>query len=278
MSLVITALKPKFVVQLSDMRLTDLSTQAVRHEEQTKIAVINTTDAKVVVGWCGFATDRHNRHNTGDWLMDELPRLASCQPALRFPDLIKELVVSATAKFQAIAEPLDDKACSIVLAGWASPRPGIAVPMAVSVSNCEDEHWGRSPNTRPTFNAAWLWPSDKATREPALVIFSGIRQATTQEQGTAIGMLLRRDPTPTEVLNACLRVMREAADHPKYGKLIGRNWLGIEVRLDSPESLGHYFPESESPQQFMPNLVSPQNSFKDIKIWTGPGDPPWWKK
>jgi hypothetical protein len=239
--------------------------------------VLSTADARVSVGWCGFAHDGHNRNNTGDWLMDVLPRLASQQPALRFPDFVNELVARATAHFQSIDEPLNDKACSIVMAGWASPRPDIAVPFAVRVSNCEDEKWKRLPQTRPTFDQGWLWPSEKATRPPAMVLVSGTQQATTQEQGNAIRRLLRRDPTPTEVMNACLRVMREAAAHPKYGGLIGRNWLGVEMRLDSAEALAHHFPEHDSPQQFMPNFVTPQQAFKDGRIWAGPGNPPWWK-
>lgn len=278
MTLVITALKPEFVVQLSDMRLTDLSTQAVRNEEQRKAIVLHTADAKVVVGWCGFAHDRHNRNNTGDWLMDVLPRLASQQPALRFPKLVNELVASATAHFQSIPEPLDDKACSIIMAGWAAPRPRIAVPFAVRVSNCEDEKWLRLRHAKPTFDQQWLGPSQKrATKHPGIVLFSGTRQATTQEQGNALLMLLRHDPTPTEVMNACLRVMREATGHPTYGGLIGRNWVGVEMRLSSPATQAHYFPEHDSPQTFMPNVVTPQQSFKDVRVWAGPGNPPWWK-
>jgi hypothetical protein len=110
-----------------------------------------------------------------------------------------------------------------------------------------------------------------------MVIFSGTQQATTQEWANAIGMLLRRDPTPTEVMNACLRVMLEATAHPTYGGLIGRNWVGVEMRLDCPEAVAHYFPEHDSPQQFMPNLVTPQQAFKDVRIWAGPDKPPWWK-
>lgn len=260
------------------MRLTDLSTQAVRNEEQRKSIVLSTTDARAVVGWCGFAHDRHNRNNTGDWLMDVLPRLASQQPALKLPTLVNELVVRATAQFQSIAEPLDDKACSIIMAGWASPGAEIAVPFAVRVSNCEDEKWQRLPHARPTFDQGWLWPSQKrATRVPVMVLFSGTQQATTQEQGNALKRLLRRDASPTAVMSACLRVMREAAAHPAYGNSIGRNWVGVEMRLDSPETQAHYFPEHDSPQEFMPNLVTPKQSFKDVRIWTGPGKPPWWK-
>lgn len=277
MTLVITALKPQFVVQLSDMRLTDLSTQAVRNEEQRKTIVLTTTDARVAVGWCGFAHDRHNRNNTGDWLMDVLPQLASQQPALRLPELVDELVRRATTHFGSIAESQDDKACSIVMAGWASPKPDIAVPFVARVSNCEDEHWQRLPHARPTFDSAWLWPSEKQPRPPAMVIVSGTQQATTQERVKAIGLLLRRDPTPTEVMNACLQVMREAVRHPTSGGLIGRNWVGIEMRVDSLEAVAHYFPEHDSAQQFMPNFITPQQAFKDVRIWTGPGNPPWWK-
>jgi hypothetical protein len=277
MTLVITALKPDFVVQVSDMRLTDLSSLAVRHEEQRKAIVLHTADTRVVVGWCGFAHDRHNRNNTGDWLMDVLPRLAAKQPPLILPNFVNELVASATAQFQSIAEPLDDKACSIIMAGWAAPRPRIAVPFAVRVSNCEDENWQRLTHARPTFDQGWLLPSEKkATRVPAMVLFSGAQQATTPEQGNALRQLLRRDPTPTEVMNACLRVMREAAAHPTYGDLIGRNYVVVEMRLNSPETLAHYFPEYDSPQQFMPNLVTPVQAVKDVRIWAGPGNPPWW--
>src|SRR5208337_26226 len=154
MTLVVTALTPQFVVQLSDMRLTDLTTQAVRNEEQSKAIVLSTADARVVVGWCGLATDTHNRHNTGDWLMDALPRLASRQPALRFPEFINQFTADATTKFQSIAEPLDQKACSIMMAGWMAPRSDTAVPVTVVVSNCEDEDWRRVP-ARDTFDQGW---------------------------------------------------------------------------------------------------------------------------
>jgi len=275
MTLIITALKPEFVVQLSDMRLTDLSTQAVRNEEQRKAIVLSTADARVAVGWCGFAHDRHNGNNTGEWLMDVLSRLVSQQPALKLPDFVNELVARATSHFQPIAEPLDHKACTIVMAGWASPRPNIAVPFAARVSNCE-EKWQGLLHTRPTFDQSWLWPSEKGPRPPAVVIVSGAQQATRQEWVNAIGLLLRRDPSPEEVMNACLRVMREAVAHQTYGGLIGRNWVGVEMLFGNPEAVAHYFPEKDSPEQFMPNLVTPQQAFKDVRIWAGPGNPSWW--
>lgn len=239
--------------------------------------MLHTADAKAVVGWCGFADDRNNRNNTGDWLMEVLIRLASQRPALRLPDLMNELVSNATGHFQSINEPPDDKACSIIMAGWASPRPDLAVPFAARVSNCENEMWLRLRHTKPTFDQQWLWPSQKrATKHPGVVLFSGTRQATTTEQGNALLMLLRRDPTPTEVMNVCLRIMREAASHTTYGNLIGRNYMGVEMRLDNHQTQAHYFPEHDSPQQFMPNLVSPAQAVKDARIWVGPGKPPWW--
>src|SRR5208337_1671556 len=281
MTLVVTALTPQFVVQLSDMRLTDLATQAVRNEEQSKAIVLSTADARVVTGWCGCATDTHNRHNTGDWLMDVLPRLASRQPALNFPEFINQFAAAATTKFRSITEPLNQKACSIVMAGWIAPRSDIVVPITVRVSNCEDEGGKRTP-ARDTFDPAWMIPRmpppDKPNREPNIVTIFGAEEAISKELGRALLLLLRRDPTPEEVMNVCLRLMREASAHPIHGRLIGRNWVGVEMRLDSPQALAHYFPGQDSPQQFMPNLVTPQQAFKDVKIWTGPGDPPWRKK
>jgi len=277
-SLIITALKPEFVVQLSDMRLTDLSTLAIRNEEQRKATVLCTADARLAVGWCGFACDRHNLNNTGDWLMDVLPQLASRQPPLRFDAVVNELVTSATLHFQSITEPQDSKACSIVMAGWVHPAPDVAVPLAARLSNCEDEEGQRMSHVCPTFNQQWFCSSRNPTTRPfATVIVSGAEQATTQDMVNAVGLLLRRAQTPTEVMNVCLRLMRDAAAHPVHGGLIGRNWVGIEMRRDDPAALAHYFPEHASPEEFMPNLVTPQMAYKDVRIWTGPSDPPWWK-
>ena len=187
------------------------------------------------------------------------------------------MVANATAHFQSVNEPLDDKACSIVVAGWAVPRPQVVVPFALRVSNCH-EKWQRLPHTRPTFDQRWLNPSTKRkTRFPAVVIFSGTQQATTHDHSNALRQLLRRDPSPPEVINACLRIMQEAAAHPTYGHLIGRNWVGLEMRLDGTATQAHYFPQHDSPQQFMPNLVTPTQAFKDVRIWAGPDKPPWWK-
>lgn len=277
MSLVVTALRREFAIQLSDMRLTCVTTQAVCSEIQRKAIALQTRDAWLAVGWSGFASDRHNRHNTGDWLVDQLTRLSSISP---LPEFAARLAGAATERFRTIAEPLDHKACSIVMAGWASTGPNLTVPLAVLVSNCEDRKWQRLPHARTAFDTAWLMPSTRwRVRTPCMVIISGTEQATSRELGSALRrLLLREESTPAEVLNGCIRLMKDATSHPTYGDLIGRNWVGLEMHHDSPEARAHYFPEKKSPEEFMPNLVTPTITVKDATIWTGPGEPPWWNK
>jgi hypothetical protein len=263
MTFVITALKSEFLVQLSDMRLTDIRTRAVVSERQRKAIVLTTQDARLVVGWCGYARDVHGTHDTGDWLVDELHSLASHRP----PELVRELASRATTRFQSISAPVNDKACTIVLAGWFSPRPNTVVPLSARISNCEDENWQRLPYVNPFFDAGFLGPSERRSKRPAaFVIISGTENAVSNELGNAIRLLLRRSTSPESVLNACIRVMRDAAGHPAYGHSIGRDFVGVEIRRDDPGALAHYFPENESREEFLPNLVSPGAAFKDAWV------------
>jgi hypothetical protein len=67
--------------------------------------------------------------------------------------------------------------------------------------------------------------------------------------------------------------MKEAANHRTYGHLIGRNWIGIEMQVDAMGARAHYFPEKQSPREFLPNLITPAMAYKDVWVWSGPGDP-----
>lgn len=65
-------------------------------------------------------------------------------------------------------------------------------------------------------------------------------------------------------------IIREAARHPKYGKIIGRDCLSVVVHPDSPAMQTYYHPENATARDRRPHLVTPQLTITDVEVGLDP--------
>src|SRR6266852_2746835 len=116
MSIVITVLDPKSVVQVSDTLVTGILNKSVLSEITRKTIVVLGNKAKFVVGWVGLAIDTTGRHETGRWLWETLVKMDAVE--LTIDEIATRLASAATNKLAHLQAA--NKCLGIVMAGWDS--------------------------------------------------------------------------------------------------------------------------------------------------------------
>lgn len=277
MSLIITVLLPEYVVQVSDMRLTDLDTGQPIEESQKKIVILAGKHARLVLGWVGLAC--FGAHNTGDWLTEQL--VASKAADLNIADIAQVLKEGATAQIANLRIAAGPKRTSFVMAGWYRTREGFA-PTLVRISNCEQgSDWTLMREALPKFDVTSLGLSAKRPiRKPHAILVSGREEAADDFDRHFQGLqrLLKRSPEAVQVRNVCVEIMREAAAMPSYGETIGRNLITVEMHRDHGAISTWYHPEDLSNAvEHIPDIITQDAAYKGIEIWSGDTPPDWWK-
>ena len=70
MSIVITVVSKRAIIQVSDIRLSSIKNAEPLPKLQRKSTLVIGKQATFVLGWAGFAETQDGKFNTGDWLLD----------------------------------------------------------------------------------------------------------------------------------------------------------------------------------------------------------------
>ena len=276
MSLILTALVPEFVVQVSETRVSFKNGRPPR-DDQRKTLVFFGDRFRGLVGWVGLA-EAGPKHNTGDWLVDEFHVLT------RKPvgDIATALATRATKHFERFR---DDKGavmpCEFVLAGWYNARTG-PEPVVVTISNFTMEP-GHLPLTRREFSARPCAVSKRRpVKRPVVIAVSGWEDAADDFRARFVGLgrvLRRRGTNAAVVQNVLIDVMRRAAR--KYGEdvgPVGSSIITVVLPRDA-EAIAAFYPwrGAKTPAEYHPDLVTPDMVMKRVELWYSDTPPPWWK-
>jgi hypothetical protein len=158
MTLVITAATSRFVVQVSDRRLT-YPDGCIYDDEANKAVVLQCRNAKLSMAYTGLGCVGSMR--TDEWLVDVLANAGAGHKPME--EVIELLTQSATIEFARLSAPLEQKRLALVLAGWYLREKDVLNPVVWSVSNFEGTRWESLPKAKPVFEARFARQREGAT-------------------------------------------------------------------------------------------------------------------
>src|SRR5262245_54716364 len=233
----LTALGDNFVVQVSDRRLTQVSSSGAIHVEDdnaNKAVVFSCSDSLLAVTFAGLG--RFRRTRVDDWLLSVLQEEALCElDADIAVERFSELATEWFRSFRSIWTGLH----TFVFAGFQK-RSGTSQPRARLwlVSNAASiDHTSfavGSMNNNQIYFTGWL---PAFTRPERRRVQAACKKARTIEQMEA----------------ALVHGIRTAASHPK-GAFIGKSCMSISL-APNRTAISRFHPFGENPHNFAPHFV-----------------------
>jgi hypothetical protein len=265
MTLIITALSENSVVQVSDCRLTRTD-GSLCDDLAVKAICVSCTDAGFSMAYSGLAEIQNQQ--TDQWVVEYLISIKAS--GMRFPELFTLFKERSESTFRTLRHLGPTRAITFVMAGYGSPGPFMAV-----LSNAEDEKGNLLKNVSDDFHSRLYFRKNKPMQKLGLIIH-GVESAVETFK-TAIPQIRKRylRENPQKIAELCVQLIRRAANHPKVGRLIGRNCISV-VMKPTGGFLCQDYRENAPPEQQMPHFVGRDQAIWNIKIWTGKKKPPWW--
>ena len=272
-SIVITAVTPYAVVQVSDMQVTAFKDGTILSARQRKSLALKGQRVVALFGWAGLATI--GGHNTGQWLHGQLDAIRAVD--LSLGDIAKALEDSATLHFATL--PQTDKRCSFAIGGlFVTPVNNIE-PFFCGVTNCEVGHSAKlasRASVKFETNLA-LISRTRRSKHPYILMVSGDEQTASELllYWRGIRGLLKRRVGISQIAGACLQAARAVADKqeqksqkdPRFVKTVGRNLLVVGIDSASGAIQSLFFPEDGSQAQALAaDVLSADVSTRDVIV------------
>jgi hypothetical protein len=272
-SIVITAVTPYAVIQVSDMQITAFKDGTIVSARQRKSVVLKGQQVVALFGWTGLATI--GGHNTGQWLHGQLDSMRAVD--LSLVDIAKGLEDNATLHFATL--PQTDKRCSFAIGGLCVTSLNTIEPFFCRVTNCEVGHSAKlSPRASVRFEtSAALMSRTRRSKHPYVLAVSGDEQTASELPLYWHGIrgLLKRRAGINEIAGACLQAARAVAGKqeeksqkdPRFVKTVGRNLLVVSIDVASGVMQSLFFPEDGSETQVLAaDVLSADASARDVVV------------
>lgn len=252
MTLNITAANPWFVAQVSDRRLTWAGRPY--DDEANKVVVLGCRDALLLVTYTGLGYVDELR--TDDWIAEVLDANKVVRRDMGFA--VEVLRQAATEAFSRLGEPDRGAAHTFLLAGW-HPRRKRQIPYIWMVSNCQDLRNGRFGCVRERFEVQYVRMARDARPDTvALVVWTGAEAAADRAELARLRGALFGARDPESATAAMVTMILRAADHPEYGRYIGRDCM---VAIAPREGMGdvdcYYVGLAGGRVAYTPQIVAP---------------------
>jgi hypothetical protein len=269
------------VVMVSDRRATAFDTGEVKTDAENKAVVIN---GHLTLGYSGL-TDLDGRP-TDEWVVEVL---STMDPSAKLSAYLSMLAGRATAAIRRSGLKRKNQRHAFLIAGWVNDQTGKLVPIAIEIGNFRYDATGRATPAADTFSVV---------RHELDSALPKVYSVGTRLRGDRIVFLERvirryeKKPmsTPLGIAELLAREVRLVA------RPIGRkeSSVGSDVMLVSlpraavPAAVSlqlsrdgwrhtltaGYLGKNMLVQQFLPAIVTPQVSYKNIAISFDPSDYP----
>jgi len=279
-TLVLTAANDRFVVQVSDRRLTYPTTRKTYCDEANKAVILVCQSAnwaaKLAVSYTGLGYIGAQR--TDEWLVDVLINGGAGRKEM--PEAIELLTESATKALSGLGISLESKRHVFVLAGWYLTEGGTPSPIVWSVSNClgPGPAWPMLPTVKPAFEARFVRARQGASVRPFRAFFvHGYQPAFDQACGRRLRKVRKalKIMEPDQITATFVSLIRAAAQHPVGQKSVGHSCMSVAITNDLRAVTHYHSAAGRTPQIYMPHVVGPTSAWKDVEVWVGQR-PPWW--
>ena len=271
MTLIITAMSPYRVVQVSDRRLT-LPDGRLHDDEAIKAVSVHCDDAHFSVAYTGTAymldTRTRRWERTDKWIANSLHNLMQNQGLRTAIELYRAFGAYAAHTVARTPRPLWKLGVTFVFAGFfvrtkATAFVGILSNMRMNTAGHHQvvrqfdtgQVW--SPAPRMPYNELELFVEGMvpalAAKDP--IAKAILRRTRTIERKLEKGQRGSGNRDDDAIVKELVRVVRMASRHPQYGKYIGRDCMTVITNSETSAMTTHTYMEN-SVEHDWPWLVS----------------------
>ncbi len=278
MTLILTALSPQRVVQVSDRKLTHPGGRTAT-DDANKAVIVYCDDGRFSVAYTGLAhvRDKDSRVlvRTDRWIADCMVSFLQRPGRWGCRELYNAFQVHATETFEGTRNvPLTRKATAFVFAGfyfWATPEGKVVgSPVAGSLSNMTITPAGGIKVERDFATVrTWAPAHTMRTNEiaiwadgmvPALASRDAIAKAISRRTRVLHRRLQRVEQgapqrSREDVAKELVSVVRMASRHPEHGKFIGRDCTVAACEFNEEGFLADTYKENSIEHNF-PYMVT----------------------
>jgi hypothetical protein len=266
MTLVLTCLSPKYVIQVSDRRLTWLTgpNKGKEADDKTNKAVVACN--RLVVGYSGLA--KIGGQKTDDWIL----AVVSSVTPYSVERIKKTLAERATKSFEKIKFPSKQKRHAFMISGWArfDSRDAPLTPFVSIISNAHDF---ASPKWLDEAQNEFKTGFTALGNRPYFLAAVGqpIKTATLNRLNRQIFAYVSRERGPEAYIQLLASAIRETAG---YFESVGKNLMAVSLpaaaakpggsmamtiplggQLPATEPLALYLPDGDDPMVYGPHYT-----------------------
>ncbi len=265
MTLIITAISDKNVIQVSDRRLT-LNDGSLHDDLAIKALCVSCADASFCMAYTGLAVV--GSHRTDEWVVDYLSSINAGE--LGFVKLFEAFNTQVENTFNKLRLPKTMRGIAFAFAGFGPTGPFMA-----HLSNLEDEKGHRLRAVDDRFHAGFYFRNNKPMHKLDLMIHGADQAVDIIKPFIPEFRKRYLEKNAHQTAIALVQLIRKATEHPTVGHLIGRSCISSSVSL-SGDFICDDHPEKPSQDEYMPHFISKNTAYKNVRIWVGEGSPSWW--
>ncbi len=266
MTLIITAMSPYRIVQVSDRRLT-FPGGKLCDDQANKAITVNCDDAYFSVAYTGLARlrDRDSRKwvRTDEWAANTLWAIMQRPGWWEIRELYAAFAKEAERTLKFTPEPLTRKGVTFVFAGFFVRTD--ATGFVGVMSNMRPTSTGkmkvaREFDTRTVWSPApWMPYNELELEVHGMVWALHSKDAIAKSINRRTQVIERRlervqrgagRRNDGAIVDELVKVVRMANRHPEYGKYIGRDCMGIQMRSDTPDMVTDTYKENSVEHNF----------------------------
>jgi hypothetical protein len=260
MSIVVTVVSKRAVVQVSDIRLSSLKGAEPLPQLQRKSIFVTSKHAVFVLGWAGLAfTD--DGFNTGDWLFQALNHMRAFN--LPVSDIAANLAGQATYEFNRLSVPQKKKCCRFILAGWQRVSGNVELFTAVIfndlIYNSQAQHGESVWTESPTANSQFMYSIGSFCPVEFPYSVQAIGSANPKKikaQLKVLKKVMEKHGGTTAITRACVQIAREAARHTRT---ISEDLIAVDISNNGRRRCW-FFSEDGAEEMLVPDTISPRGS------------------
>lgn len=263
MSIVITVVSKKVIVQVSDIRLSSIRGAEPLPQLQRKSILVVGKHAAFVLGWAGFAkTDdafagTEYEFNTGDWLFRTLNHIKAVETPLA--DTTANLTGQATYAFDRLRVPQKDKGCRFVLGGWQriSENPELFTGVVFNDLNYNGQPqygepvWSESStvSTQFMYSLASFGPVEFPY---SVQVIGSVKPEKIRHKMRILKKVMDKQGGTAAITRACLDIAREAESHTRT---ISKDLIAVTLEKNGRARCA-FLSKEGTEEALMPDVIS----------------------
>lgn len=222
MTLNITLITPRIVIQASDRRMTTADGR-LEDDDANKAVVLRCSDGVVAVTFTGVGKASKKRVDL--WMAETV--LDTGLPELSVTEVPAIIAQQATHWFSGFPVNWDTRH-AFVVGGWALRRPGVSAPVLWRIDNCLAKDGSMVPQARTSFEVTEF----RFTGRRAALIVSGLTAAVSRADRRRLVATVRRAKELDDMERTLVQCLRRASEKPESRGCVGPSCTVVCLAAD----------------------------------------------